>query len=123
MCGGPTRSSLRAVVGTRPLRKNLPVNDTEPRLLMSTVASASASLLAAIDETDSESVESLLELDPLGQKRASCCVDEDGTPILTRAIFASNPKLPAESLAVVQVLLAAGSNPAQQYSKALVCTK
>ena len=73
---------------------------------------ASESLLTAIDELDVEAVESMLELDPL-KRLGACRVDEDGQPLILRAIFSSDPNSPDASLAMVRTLLAAGADPAQ----------
>ena len=67
---------------------------------------ASADVVAAVDELDAARLANI-------SRAAATCLDDDGQPLLVRAIFASDPKRPDESLAVIRALLGAGANPAQ----------
>ena len=66
------------------------------------------SIAAAIDNLDASSLAQLVN-----EPDAALQTDEDGQPPLIRALFASNPDKPDESLAVLDVLLGAGADPAQ----------
>ena len=66
-----------------------------------------AAVISAIDSLHPSSLGSLLRASPgLASER-----DEDDQPLLIRALFASDPHKPEESLALIEALLSAGASP------------
>ena len=73
-------------------------------------AAVRSQLEAAIDDLDAVGVRELLPQPPAAVD-VDDLVDDNGTPLLVRAIFASDPKQSDASLALVKALLQAGASP------------
>ena len=73
-----------------------------------------AAIISAIDSLHPSSLGSLLRSNP----GAASERDDDDQPLLIRALFASDPHKPEESLALIEALLRAGGGESQRAARA-----